>query len=127
MKRLDGELYLLPGKLYFICTNQSSALGTALVKTLGGAVGSAIAIALSAKPGEAPTAADLAALDAAVAQHPGSLVMPAAQLELKDTLWWRSVRCGDQKFGLPSGFAKPLKAALSAWIKENSVKAKGFG
>ncbi|MDA8117912.1 MAG: hypothetical protein M0000_11160 [Actinomycetota bacterium] len=128
MKRFHGHLFLAPERLYFVCSKQGGAWAAAIGQGLGGLVGGAIAAAAAPKPGEAPTVVDETALQQAVAENEGSLVMDATQIEMiKHTLWMRIIRWNGKRFGLPNGMGKPLKAALGQWAKEHSVKTKGLG
>lgn len=128
MKRYHGHLFLAPERLYFVCSKQGGAWAAAIGQGIGGLAGAAIAAAAAPKPGEAPTVMDEAALQQAVAEHDGSLVMDASQIEIiKHTLWMRVIRWNGKRFGLPNGMAKPLKAALGTWAKAHNVKTKGLG
>jgi hypothetical protein len=128
MKRFHGHVFLAPQRLYFVCSKQGGAWAAAIGQSLGGVVGALIANAATSKPGEAPQTVDEASLQQAVAQHEGSLVMEAGQIEeIKETIWWRLIRWNGQKFGLPNGLGKPLKAELGAWAKAHNVKTKGLG
>jgi len=127
MKRFHGHVFLAPGKLYFVCSKQGGAWAAAIGQSLGGIVGGAIAAAASKKPGEAPDAIDEAAVEKAVAENDGSLIMEAPQIEMiKHTMWMRQIKWNGKKFGLPNGLAKPLKAALGEWAKTHNVKTKGL-
>lgn len=128
MKRFHGHLFLAPERLYFVCSKQGGAWAAAIGQGLGGIVGGAIAAAGSPKPGEAPPVVDEAALQQAVADNEGSLIMEAPQIEMiKHTLWLRLIRWNGKKFGLPNGLAKPLKIKLGQWAKEHNVQTKGLG
>lgn len=128
MKRFHGHVFLAPQRLYFVCTKQGGAWAAAIGQGLGGAVGALIANAATSSPGAAPQMLDEATLQQAVAQHEGSLVMEASQIEeIKQTIWWRLIRWNGKKFGLPNGLGKPLKTDLGAWAKAHNVKTKGLG
>jgi hypothetical protein len=128
MKRFHGHVFLAPQRLYFVCAKQGGAWAAAIGQGLGGAVGALIANAATSSPGAAPQMVDEATLEQAVAQHEGSLVMDATQIEeIKHTMWWRLIRWNGKKFGLPNGLGKPLKTDLGAWAKAHSVKTKGLG
>ena len=128
MKRFHGHIFLAPEKLYFVCSKMGGAWAAAIGQSLGGLVGGAIAAAASPKPGEAPPEFDEAALEKAVAENDGSMIMEAPKIEMiKHTMWLRLIRFDGKKYGLPNGLSKPLKAALGEWAKTNNVKTKGKG
>ncbi len=125
IKRLYGHVFLAPGRLYFIC-NKSSKLA-AIGQGIGGLIGGAIAAAAVGKPGEAPPVIDEQTLQQAVAENEGSMIMDASQIEeIKETLWWRLIKFGGKKYGLPHGLGKPLKQALGPWATAHNVKTKGL-
>jgi len=127
MKRLHGHLFLAPQRLYFVCTKQGGAWAAAIGQSLGGVLGHGLAALMQPKPGEAPPVIDEAALQRAVAENDGSLIMEASQIEeIKETIWWRLVRWNGKKFGLPNGIDKQLRPALGAWAREHGVKTKGL-
>ena len=127
MKRFHGHLFLAPERLYFVCSKQGGAWAAAIGQGLGGLVGGAIAAAGSPKPGEAPPEVDEAALERAVAENDGSLIMDPAKIEIiKHTLWMRLIKFDGKRFGLPNGMSKPLRAELGQWAQMHNVKTKGL-
>ena len=46
---------------------------------------------------------------------------------LAHTLWSRRIKANGQKYGVPSGFPKPLRKALGPWTQRHGVQAKGMG
>jgi hypothetical protein len=127
MKRYHGHLFLGAERLYFVCSKQGGAWAAAIGQGLGGVVGAAIATAAAPKPGEAPPVVDESTLEAAVAEHDGSLIMEPSEIEMiKHTLWMRLIRWNGKRYGLPNGMVKPLKIALGQWAKAHNVKTKGL-
>jgi len=128
MKRFHGHLFIAPERLYFVCSKQGGAWAAAIGQGLGGLVGGAIAAAGAPKPGEAPPVVDEAALEQAVQEHDGSLIMDPSKIEvIKHTLWMRLIKFDGKRFGLPNGMSKPLKAELGQWARGHNVKTKGLG
>jgi hypothetical protein len=128
MKRFHGHLFLAPGRLYFVCSKQGGAWAAAIGQGLGGLVGGAIAAASTGGPGDAPEEVSEAALEKAVQDNDGSLIMDAGKIEMiKHTMWMRLIKFDGKKFGLPNGLGKPLKAALGDWTKVHGVATKGLG
>lgn len=125
IKRFYGHVFLAPGRLYFICTKSSKL--AAIGQGIGGLIGGAIAAAAVGKPGEAPQGIDEQTLQQAVAEHEGSMIMEAGQIEeIKETIWWRLIKVGGKKYGLPHGLGKELKQALGPWAKAHNVRTKGL-
>jgi hypothetical protein len=126
MKRYHGHIFLGDERLYFVCSKKGGAWASAIGQGLGGIVGGAIAAAGQPTAGAAPEVVDESALEKAVAENDGSMIMEPSQIEeIKHTLWMRVIRWNGKRFGLPNGLAKPLKAALGDWARAHNVKTKG--
>lgn len=127
MKRFNGHVFLAPNRLFFICTKQGGVWAQAIGHAVGGAVGGLIAAAVSGKPGEAPQVLDERALEQAVAENPGSMIMDASKIEaIKTTIWWRMIKFDGKKYGLPNGLEKALRQPLAAWAQAHGVENKGL-
>ena len=128
MKRFHGHLFIAPARLYFVCEKQGGAWAAAIGQGIGGVLGGVIAGLATPGVGPGQLAIDETALQRAVAQHEGSLVMEPHDIqEIKETIWWRLIRWNGKKFGLPSGLGKELKRALGPWAAQHNVKSKGLG
>jgi hypothetical protein len=128
MTRLNGHVFLAPGKLYFVCSKKGGAWGQAIGAGVGGLVGGLIAAAVSSKPGEAPPAFDEASLQQACTEHEGSLIMEAGNIQaIKYTWMWRFLKYDKKTYGLPNGISKPLAKVLAPWAAAHNVLTKGLG
>jgi len=126
MTRFHGHLFLAPGRLYFVCLKEGGAWAAAIAGGLGGAVGMAIANAATGTNGNV-SVPDEHQLRDIVSRYPGSLIMEAHQIqEIKQTIWMRLIRFNDNRYGLPKGLGKELKAAIGPWAKHHQVKTTGF-
>jgi hypothetical protein len=127
MTRMHGHVFLAPGRLYFVCVKQGGAWMAAIGTGLGGAIGGALVGLAMPTVGGAPVIYDEAQLHNAVSTMPGSLVMEAQRIQqIKQTMMWRLIRFNGQKFGLPNGLGRELKAALGPWARYHQVKTVGF-
>jgi len=127
MQRMHGHMYLVPGRLYFLCVKQGGAWLAVAGAAVGGAVGGALMGLATSNAGSAPQIFDEATLHSYAAQMPGSIVMEAPHIqEIKQTIFWRLIRANGQRFGLPQGLGGDLKAALGPWARAHQVKTTGF-
>ncbi len=127
MTRYYGHVFLAPGRLFFVCTQQGGAWLQAIGQGLGGALGGALMAAAAPSPGSAPTVVDPDVLLRAVHDHPGSLIMEAPQItEIKQTLFWRLIRWNGKRLGLPQGLGRELKPAIGEWARYHGVRTTGF-
>jgi len=127
MQRRHGHMFLVPGRLYFLCVKEGGAWLAVAGAAVGGAIGGALAGLATSGAGTAPQIFDEATLHRYAAQMPGSLVMEAPQIqEIRQTIFWRLIRANGQKFGLPHGLGGDLKAALGPWARAHQVKTVGF-
>lgn len=127
MTRFHGHMFLVPGRVYFLCVKQGGAWLAAAGAALGGAVGGALMGLATSGVSGAPQIYDEATLHQYAAQMPGSVVWEPRQIEsIKQTIWMRVIRANGQRYGLPHGLGNDLKAAIGPWARHHSVKTIGF-
>lgn len=125
MKKLHGHWFLAPGKLYFVCTNSNSAWGQAIGQALGGAVGGAIVGLTHKSPQALAELGDENAVQQAVDQMPGSVVITADKIKkIQCNMWWRVIKLEEGKYAFPHGLSKDLRVALRDWGQQHKVPTK---
>jgi hypothetical protein len=125
--RLTGQMFVAPARLYFICESQKGGLAVAVGKAIGGAIGGLVGSIGVPIPGQATPMIDEPALQRAVQQHEGSLVMEPQQIKaIKDTFWTHAIWFNGKTYALPGGLSKELKPALGHWCQANNVKHAGL-
>jgi len=127
LKRLTGQMFVAPTRLYFICESQKGGMAVAIGRGLGGLIGGAIAAAGAPVPGQGAASIDEATLWQAVQDNPGSMVIEPAKLKaIKYTNWTRGIFYDGTTYALRELLDKELEYALAAWTVANNVVAKGL-
>lgn len=127
MTRLTGQIFVAPTRLYFICESTKGGMAIALGKAVGGLIGGAIAAFGAPTPGQAAPVIDEPALQRAVQERQGSLIMEPQQIKaIKDTFWTHAIWFNGKTYALPERLHKQLKPVLGQWCQTNNVKHAGL-
>ena len=130
MKKFKGHMFVGDSALYFMCTGAGSAWWDVVGQGVGGLVGGVvkgIGAVREGAPGAAPDGLTEDMLRDAAQQAPDSMVFEPAQIEvIKQTIWMRVLRANGERFGIPTGYSKPLRKELGPWAKRHGVQAKGM-
>lgn len=127
LTRLTGQIFVAPTRLYFICESQKGGMAVAMGKAVGGLIGGVIGSIGVPVPGQAAPVIDEPALQQAVQQHEGSLIMEPPQIKaIKDTFWTHAIWFNGKTYALPGGLGKELKPELGRWCQANNVKHAGL-
>ena len=126
LNRLTGHMFVAPTRLYFICESTKGGMTVAIGKAVGGLVGGLIEGGAPI-PGQGGTASDEGALQRAVQERAGSLIMEPQQIKaIKDTFWTHAIWFNGKTYALPGGLHKELKPELGRWCQANNVKHAGL-
>ncbi len=129
MKKFKGHMIVGDSALYFLCSNSGSAWWDVVGQGVGGLVGGVVKGIGAMREGEAaePEALTEDMLRDAVSKSPDSMIFEPANIEaISQTIWMRTLRANGEKFGVTTGYSKPLRKELGPWSKRHGVKAKGM-
>lgn len=130
MKKLNGHLIVGDSALYFFCSNSGSAWWDAVGQSVGGLLGGVVKGIGAIREGDAapgPEGFTEEMLREAIPNSPDNMIFEPANIEkISQTIWMRVFRANGQKFGVASGYSKPLRRELGPWAKRHGVKSKGM-
>jgi hypothetical protein len=102
-------------------------MAIAMGKAVGGLIGGAIAAFGAPTPGQAAPVIDEPALQRAVQERQGSLIMEPQQIKaIKDTFWTHAIWFNGKTYALPERLHKELKLALGHWCQAHNIKHAGL-
>lgn len=130
MKKFNGHMIVGDSALYFFCSTSGSAWWDAIGQSVGGLVGGVvrgIGAVREGDTGDGPEALTEEKLREAIQSSPDNMMFEPANIEkISQTMWMRVLRANGEKFGVASGYSKPLRRELGPWSKRHGVKSKGM-